>query len=346
MGSFSKHADRDEPRLWALALGSSAILNGAMLAWFSIASFTSELARKNTIPAPQPTEQIIKIFPEILIPAAPQKTALAAPEIARTSPDQESAEPPASRRYIGERNTQATSDLPPTGENPTLPSQAGREPRPQEAPATTESQYQDGKLESPSPATPPNQKSPPEMATPPAPSAQPLPPPEKLLTGPNPIESPVPKSAPDSPPKPKQEPAKSPPKPAPAPLSDPAFRGNHNKTAIRGSISRHGRSALDVTDSPMGRYQSTIGRAVEKQWQLNCVKRRDFIVPGFLTVRFFVQPNGNVKSVQFVGDIEGGEVQKGFTLQSIRDAPIPPMPPAVKKEMDGDALELIFNFYF
>ena len=136
------------------------------------------------------------------------------------------------------------------------------------------------------------------------------------------------------------------PKPTPAPIDDPAFRGNQNKTAIQGNISRTGRSALDVADSPMGRYQAAISRAVEKEWQINCVKRRDFIVPGYLTVRFYVETDGRVKSVQFVGDIEGGEVQKGFTLQSIRDAPIPPMPAEVKKEMGGDALELLFNFYF
>ena len=96
----------------------------------------------------------------------------------------------------------------------------------------------------------------------------------------------------------------------------------------------------------MGRYQAAIGRAVEKEWQLNCMKHRDFITPGFLTVRFFVSESGRIKSVQFIGDNQTGEVQKGFTLNSIRKAPIPAMPPAVKKEMAGDALELIFNFYF
>ncbi len=96
----------------------------------------------------------------------------------------------------------------------------------------------------------------------------------------------------------------------------------------------------------MGRYQSQISRAVELEWQRNCVKHRDFITPGYLTVRFFVQPSGKVRSVQFVGDLQTGEVQKGFTLNSIREAPIPEMPSAVKKEMNGDALELIFNFYF
>ena len=96
----------------------------------------------------------------------------------------------------------------------------------------------------------------------------------------------------------------------------------------------------------MGRYQAQISRAVELEWQRNCVKHRDFITPGYLTVRFFVEENCRVKSVQFLGDSETGEVQKGFTLNSIRNAPIPAMPRDLKKEMGGNALELIFNFYF
>ena len=47
-----------------------------------------------------------------------------------------------------------------------------------------------------------------------------------------------------------------------------------------------------------------------------------------------------------VGEMETSEVQKGFTLRSIRDAAIPPMPPAVKKDFEKQPLELIFNFYF
>ncbi len=137
------------------------------------------------------------------------------------------------------------------------------------------------------------------------------------------------------------------PKPAVAKsATDPAFSGYQRKTAIVGSISRTGRSALDVVDSPLGRYQAVISRAVEQEWQRNCVRHRDFITPGFLTVRFFVETSGKVRTVQFVGSMETGEVQKGFTLNSIRDADIPPMPAAVKKEFEKEPLELIFNFYF
>ena len=47
-----------------------------------------------------------------------------------------------------------------------------------------------------------------------------------------------------------------------------------------------------------------------------------------------------------MGEIEGGEVQKGFTIDSIREAQIPAMPSEIKKDMEGDSLELIYNFYF
>ena len=382
MTSAAPRTNGDDARLWAVALCVSVVVNGLLLAWVSIEAIRSEIARKRAVPEVVQLEQTIRIFPEMIkrepVPAVPVEQKVAPPEVVRTSPEQESAEPPASRRYIGERNTQATSDRAPDANAPDMPSQAGREPRNEEEIETTQSKYQDGRLDSASrPVVPPDAA--PSPISPPVPEQAPAetakgeksPVPgeeekaetairEKLLDGPNPVEVPVPDGEVREDVKPREEklardgaadaPAEKKveekPKPKPAPIDDPAFRGNQSKTAIKGSISRHGESALDVTDSPMGRYQAAIGKAVEKEWQLNCVKHRDFITPGYLTVRFYVTEAGRVKSVQFVGDNETGEVQKGFTLNSIRNAPIPAMPPELKKEMGGDALELIFNFYF
>lgn len=371
----------NDARLWAVALCISVLLNLLLLAWVSIGAIQSELARKNKPPAAPQLEHAVQIFPEMLQrtqEAAAAKQPVAPPDFSRTTPEQESAEPPTSRRYIGERNTAATSDRAPTSDDTSMPSQAGREARPEEAPETTESRYQDGRLEdaSPAPAAPPTEAVPLSPETPSTAEAEvakgeKTPAPgdaekaqtairEKILDGPNPIDTPVAKSEVREDIKPREEKkaregapdalaekkTEELPKPKPAPVSDPAFTGNQSKTAIQGSITRTGQSALDVADSPIGRYQAQISRAVEQEWQRNCVKHRDFITPGYLTVRFFVVQDGRVKSVQFLGDSETGEVQKGFTLNSIRNAPIPPMPPAVKKEMGGDALELIFNFYF
>jgi outer membrane biosynthesis protein TonB len=290
---------------------------------------------------------------------------------ARTAPDQ-AAERPEAPRFIGERNTRATSDRAPDPDAPPMPSQAGIDDK--RDIETTESRYRDGELDSgaPSSATPPT----PPPAPPPAalaaeaealrtPADEPAAPPqERLAEGPNPVDREVAKEKPArEKPKPaparraeeakpeetaaKAEPARDSPKPAaPASAGKPGFTGFQRKTQIRGSISRRGTSALDVEDSPLGRYQAAISRAVERQWQRNCVRYRDLITPGFLTVRFVVESSGKVRSVGFVESADSGEVQKGFTLSSIREAEIPPMSAELKKQLNGEPLELIFNFYF
>ncbi len=371
-----------EGRLWAIALGLSLLLNAGILLLAGFASLKSQQFRKDhpvaTVP---PSETTVMIFPDVATAVKnpePPPTAAAASEYIRTSEDQ-AASRPEKAPFIGERDTQATSDRAPDPNAPALPSQKGIAPRHPGDLETTESRYQDGSLESRQPSKP-QQEQQATMPTPPASAADPTladtltpgetqktpgidetksapPPREALLEGPNPVDVPVPKPDPNlteikpTPPKlPKQgKPAPTPAEPKPSvakSATDPAFSGYQRKTAIVGSISRTGRSALDVVDSPLGRYQALISRAVEQEWQRNCVRHRDFITPGFLTVRFFVEPSGKVRTVQFVGSMETGEVQKGFTLSAIRDADIPPMPAAVKKEFDKQPLELIFNFYF
>ncbi len=381
MDGIKPKSASDDARLWAVALCISVVLNLLLVAWVSIEAIQSELRRKNKPSVVFQPEQAVQIFPEMLelieeVPVAAVKQPETPPDFTRTTPEQESAEQPTSRRYIGERNTSATSDRAPTSDDDTI-SQVGREARPEEAPETTASRYQDGKLKTAdsiptlhAEATPFSQGTP-EMTKAEIAKGEESSDPgeaekaetairEKIFDGPKPVDTPVAKSemredikpreqlkardgAPDAMAEKKTEEL---PKPKPSSVSDPAFTGNQSKTAIQGNISRNGVSALDVADSPMGRYQAQISRAVELEWQRNCVKHRDFITPGYLTVRFYVAEDGRVKSVQFVGDSETGEVQKGFTLNSIRNAPIPAMPKDVKKEMGGDALELIFNFYF
>lgn len=183
----------------------------------------------------------------------------------------------------------------------------------------------------------------------------------KLLEGPNTVERPplppdneqAPK---ETPPTRSEEGAKNasskdltvrtpPPRPEADP-KEPGFRGFQQKTRIKGSISRRGVAALDVADSALGRYYEVVSRAVEREWQRNCVRYRDHITPGWITVRFVITERGEVRSIGFVEVVEVGEIQKGFTLNAIRHAELPKMPDAVKRELDGEPLELIYNFYF
>ncbi len=383
MNSPASTAPRSDARLWAIALGLSLLINAGILLAVGFISLKSQVFRKkHPVPPVIAAETTVTIFPEMVVAAADSEPVAPAasgkPSFARTSEDQ-LAPAPEKPAFIGERNTLATSDRSPDATAPPLPSQAGIAPRDREDFETTESRYQDGSLASdqvskPLPPTPQSPaaantadpavaeiSSPGEQTdTPGQDDSKSTPPPrERLMEGPNPVDVPVPQDAAESDAI-KPTPPKSPkdgrpdPKPADAPkpaataaaTNGPGFRGYQRKTAIVGSISRTGRSALDVADSPLGRYQALISRAVEQEWQRNCVRHRDFITPGFLTVRFFVETNGRVRSVQFVGDMETGEVQKGFTLNSIRDADIPAMPAAVRKEFAKEPLELIFNFYF
>jgi hypothetical protein len=386
-----------DDHLWVIAFGLSLLANAAILVSVGFAALESAALRKNAVHPPAPPAQtVVTIFPELVESlsapeAAPAATTAAATEgaaavasaallgkrFARTSADQ-SAPPPETPAFLGERNTRATSDRPPDPTAPPLPSQAGIAPRNDMEIETTESRYQDGSLDSSQTATPASETPPTRAATDPPTPAEPAPakdvaaleppdrttdpdqvpaappPRESLLEGPNPVDVPVPRErAKDDEikPTPATRPeSTAPPKmadtPKPKPDRNPGFKGFQRKTAVTGSISRSGRSALDVEDSPLGRYQAALSRAVEQEWQRNCVRHRDYITPGFLTVRFFVEPGGKVRSVQFVGDMETGEVQKGFTLNSIRNAAIPAMPPALRKQYDQEPLELIFRFYF
>ena len=388
MNLSTSTANRGEGRLWVIALGLSLLVNTAILGLLGFATLRAEILRKNRprTPAAAANVTTVTIFPEMTTAAAstPANQPAATPppskpDYARTSEDQTAATPPETRAFIGERNTQATSDRAPDAKAPPLPSQAGMT-KDQPDFETTESDYQDGSLTGEQPA--PTPQVPPSPPSEPAPISDPTlaenpvsaekmespgkddsksspPPREALLTGPNPVDVEIakeiaeksvikptpPKRPKNGTPAPQANALPKPPATAQA-SNEPAFRGQQRKAAIVGSISRTGRSALDVTDSPLGRYQAVISRAVELEWQRNCVRHRDFITPGFLTVRFYVEPSGRVRTVQFVGEMETGEVQKGFTLNAIRDAKIPAMPPAVKKDFSKEPLELIFNFYF
>ena len=369
-----------EGRLWLTAFVLSLLINLGLLLALGLGLLESHLlGQRNEALRPVMAEPVLTIVPEmaasVVVPET--KNAPAKPRFARTSDEQQASEPVKNAPFIGERSTRAASDRAPTPSAPAQPSQKGITPRDANDIETTQSQYQDGELIEPNKAResqeafkPTTKPSPSERenktSAPPAKSASQR---SGLVQGPNPVDVGVSteelkkSTTPDVRPQDAAAPQAEAPKPKPVAEEKPKeisprppepkkdkegkeFRGNHRRTAMVGSISRGGPSALDVADTSLGRYQAVISRAVEIEWQRNCVRHRDFITPGFLTVRFFVETSGKVRSVQFVGDMETGEVQKGFTLNAIRNAGIPPMPKALRKEHNDEPLELMFRFYF
>lgn len=329
--------------------------------------FSRETPEPSAPASAQHVLQMVFATPDAEVPAEDEERRK---RFARTTEEQR-AETPENSNFIGERDTRAATELRPDAGAPDLPSQAGIDPRDEMDIETTESDFRDGPLDGPDVDVAPPVLA--AMSQPPGvdvevqsdsdarePGRLDSPAPtQRLLEGPLATEIAVPME-----PEPKVEensPASEPVVAAPQGVAEaevqdqsvvdptqksPGFRGHQRRTVIRGSISRTGPSSLDVQDNALGRYQAQISRAVELEWQRNCVRHRDFITPGFLTVRFFVEHTGRVRTVEFVGHMETGEVQKGFTLNSIRNAPIPTMPKELRRELNDEPLELIFNFYF
>lgn len=291
---------------------------------------------------------------------------------ARTSEEQE-GKPDAPTDILGERDTRAASESVPTpGADPNKPSQDGATPLHPGHVETVNKKHQDGSVgmdktgaetETPQEETAARKDNPlideaPKVESPKPDSEESARPKDKHMkvgkalpttddgTGKRQIED-----------KPKAEDA---PKEKPNPGSkregkgkeaeqDPkkdGFSGFSRKTKVTGSISRRGKSALNVRNSPLGRYQALISKAVELQWRRNCEQHRDHIVPGVMSIRFYVDKNGKVSGIKFQEVIEGSYITRGFTQRAIRQAKIPRMPKAVLKELDGEPLELIYNFYF
>jgi hypothetical protein len=373
-----------QSKLWLLSFLCSLALLLIGVFLFGILTVSSMIFAPKR-PLPRPAEQVVVILapalPKTAPAPAPAPTIPVAekdrPQFTRTSADQESA-PPVKADFIGDRDTIATSDAIPLAGAPAMPNQAGREPlRPKEI-ETTVSKPQDGDITHTAPSTPspqpmsqpsprsPNENFPQELPTkastlaenrteqemPDKPEQKEIIPKETILG-----EIPVERAAKQEEIKPKpmvatedsREKASQlpkPNKPLEADPTTPGFRGNQEKTKISGSITRQGKSALNVANTSLGRYHAALSRAIEAEWHRNCTKYSDFITPGILTMRFVIDPNGSVRSVSVVEMVDAGEVQKGFTLNSIRQAKLPAIPADLKKELDGEPLEITYNFYF
>lgn len=374
---------QSQAKLWLTAFVASALLNAGMVLAIGFWAIANLVITKPRLES-EPFESVAWIVPqstaEVPVVNAEGEPAVRPPPpnpaFARTSPDQ-AEETSDSPDFIGERNTRATSDAPPVADAPDLPSQKGREPLWEDEIETTESDYQDGELATKRSDTPDAPAIPEAVVAPDGPmkpadpavspaadlGKPPVPesPRERLVEGAVPVDRRV-KESPETedPPKPapperseegKEESGKEgvpaePSKPAVKSSESPGFRGNQKKTRLEGSISRVGRSALDVEDSLLGRYHASVSRAVEKEWQRNCVRNRDYITPGQLTMRVMLEASGKVRSVGFMEELGVGNIPKGFTLNSIRDAEIPAMPAELKKQLDGEPLELIYRFNF
>ncbi|BCU75402.1 hypothetical protein [Luteolibacter sp. LG18] len=352
--------------LWGLSLLVSLMVNGGLffgIAWLSLSQRPVSLGSPPP-PPPERVDLVALVMPadEALAPVEPKPkpptsepdsaTPSAAPSLppvrslpfAKTTEDQASTEAPVTAAFIGERNTIATSERTPDATGPDLPSQAGMK----ESAAVVETV--EGKPAEPAPD---RSVAAPSIPAVPAMPQEPVAEPSvaakstDLLEGPLSVPVPAP---PPEPEKPSLVPAE-PPKPEPVPEVKPPVPAEPEaqaakKTELAGSISRTGKSAVNVIDTPLGRYRAVVSDAVQTGWLQNCERYQKYITAGYMTVKFQVEPDGKVKSVEVVEAVDCTDVQKGFTNQAIRAAKFPKIPNDLKKTLGKEPLEVTIIFYF
>lgn len=290
---------------------------------------------------------------------------------AKTSPDQESEEAPEGAILIGERNTLAAAELAPAKEDgPELPTQEGEDSVRNER-NLFNSDFSPGEEEG---RAAPEYVDPQEVAGDPesavgnstAPIETDQPEEEKgrakedLLESRNTVEVPaeegVQEEKEETLPRRKknereaevirkgedgqsQEPIRE-------QVKNGGFRTESSKTRMEGTISRQGRSSLKVEATALGKYKARVNRMIETEWQRRCVMHRDHVLPGILTLRFYVDKNGKVSGLRYLDVFQASAMQKGFTMKAVQQPRLPAMPEEVLRELEGEPLEFHINFRF
>lgn len=128
--------------------------------------------------------------------------------------------------------------------------------------------------------------------------------------------------------------------------SKPGFRTYERRTRSTGRFVIGKRPSLNVAATPQGRYEEEIYRRIAHFWYIACDEHRGDIIPGSVVVSLRINSRGLLENMDLVRRKGASVIQQSFTFGAIRRASLPPMPPAVRQEMVGDVLELIFHFNF
>ena len=129
-------------------------------------------------------------------------------------------------------------------------------------------------------------------------------------------------------------------------LNTVGFRTHERRSRSTGRFVMGRGAALNVTATPLGRYESEIYRRIAYHWYQACDEHRGDIIPGSITVSIRINKRGQLENMDLVRRHGAGVLQQSFTFRSIRRATLPPMPTAVRQEVVGELLELIFTFNF
>lgn len=310
---------REARRAVLIAVVASLILHVVIVlcaAWFFLAKAMEPL---EALPDEELTITMIEPPPA---PVKPLFVDTSAPESA----------PPENSVFESDRNTMAASPDAASGAAP-LPTQEGVE-----QPALNLEQ-QELALAKPD-AAPPAPEMPPTAAV--AAQAQPAPappePPEEITTKPEEDGIAI-ADAPRE--RPEENTPRQPPPALPPPR--PSYRPQTRATRLSGSVSNRGKTSVAALSTPLGRYRKQISDAIGSSWYYHIGSRMDMFSLGTIKVLFNIEKDGKARNPRVLSNTSN-ESFEIVTIESIRSAEIPPIPPDVLPILDGGRIEIDFSF--
>jgi TonB family protein len=124
-----------------------------------------------------------------------------------------------------------------------------------------------------------------------------------------------------------------------------AYRPQNIITRMNGNIGNRGRASVAALGTPQGRFEKAVEDAVGSLWYYYVQQRSDLVGIGTVRIDFVVSPNGEVVSARVVSN-SSNETLATCSLQSIRQAKIPPMPQELVPLVPERGLEFTFSFNY
>jgi outer membrane biosynthesis protein TonB len=121
------------------------------------------------------------------------------------------------------------------------------------------------------------------------------------------------------------------------------YRAQKERTRIAGRITNHGVSSVNALGTPLGRYQKSILDAIGSRWYAFVDRQMDLITIGTTRVVFVIDRSGHVKNLKVVENTSN-EALANVCIQSIQDAPLPPMPDELAAMLPPQGMDVDLPF--
>lgn len=122
-----------------------------------------------------------------------------------------------------------------------------------------------------------------------------------------------------------------------------AFQPQTRTSSVKGTISNRGTTdSVNAAATPTGRYMRQVTSSIERKWHSLRKVHQDFVEPGKLRIRFYVNKDGKTEDITIL-DNKANAVLTDFSLTAILKAEIPPIPKDLLPILEKERVEIEYD---